>query len=68
MGLTWEALCRKLTCLVDKVNAAKLNREFKSFKAFMKQLDARAPAGEPFSLGPHSSQDGTCWHLQTQHE
>ena len=42
--------CRKLTSLVDKVNAAKLKREFKSFKAFMKQLDDKAPPGEPFTF------------------
>ena len=54
--------------MVDKVNAAKLNREFKSFRAFMKQLDDRAPAGEPFSLGPRRAQDEKCRHLQIQHE
>ena len=41
--------CRKLTSLVDKVNAEKLKREFKSFKAFMKQLDEEAPPGELFT-------------------
>ena len=34
---------------MDKVNAEKLKREFKSFKAFMKQLDEEAPPGELFT-------------------
>ena len=43
-------MCRKLTCLVDKVNAELLKREFKSFRAFMAQLDNSAPAGEALAL------------------
>ena len=38
---------RKITSLVDKVNAERLRREFKSFNAFMKQLDEKASPGEP---------------------
>ena len=41
--------CRKLTSLMDKVEAKKLDREFKTFNAFMKQLDERGPVGVPFS-------------------
>ena len=39
--------CRNITSLVDKVKAERLKREFNSFKAFMKQLDEKAPPGEP---------------------
>ena len=39
--------CRELSSLVDKVNAERLKREFKSFRAFMKQLDEETPLGEP---------------------
>ena len=35
---------------MDKVNAELLKREFKSFRAFMAQLDNSAPAGEAFAL------------------
>ena len=48
--------CRKMTSLVDKVNAERLKREFKSFKAFMKQLDEKAPPGKccTYSIHPES--------------
>ena len=45
--------CRKITSLVDKVNAERLKREFKSFKAFMKQLDERAPPGKCCTFSVH---------------
>ena len=38
--------CRELSSVVDKVNAERLKREFKSFKAFMKQLVEEKPLGE----------------------
>ena len=48
---TWLFLARReLTCLVDKVNAELLKREFKSFRAFMAQLDNTAPAGDALAL------------------
>ena len=43
---SWLCYCRKLTSLVDKVHAERLKREFKSFRAFMTQLDDSAPAGD----------------------
>ena len=49
--MTWLLLTRKeLTCLMDKVNTELLKREFKSFRAFMAQLDNSAPAGEALAL------------------
>ena len=42
--------CRKLTALLDKVNAERLRREFKSFRAFMKELDDSKPAGDLMPL------------------
>ena len=35
---------------MDKVNAELLKREFKSFRAFMAQLDNSVPAGEALAL------------------
>ena len=46
---TTSLACRKLTALLDKVNAERLKREFKSFRAFMKELDDSKPAGDPLS-------------------
>ena len=43
---TTSLACRKLTALLDKVNAERLKREFKSFRAFMKELDDSKPAGD----------------------
>ena len=47
--ITISLPCRKLTALLDKVNAERLKREFKSFRAFMKELDDSKPAGDPLS-------------------
>ena len=48
--ITISLACRKLTALLDKVNAERLKREFKSFRAFMKELDDSKPAGELMSI------------------
>ena len=58
---------RNITSLVDKVKAERLQREFNSFKAFMKQLDEKAPPGEPCKRASYKTSQLICSGAQRHH-